>query len=289
MLFESLINHPSYLLFSTFLLSLLIGSFLNVVIYRLPVMLNREWQGQCRELLKQPAEEASNKTFNLAVPRSCCPQCGHQISAWENIPIISYLLLRGRCKACKTHIPMRYPLIELLTAMLSLVVVWHFGPSLQAVVALFLTWSLIALTFIDLDHQLLPDNITLPLLWLGLMLSLFGIFGDPTNSIIGALVGYLSLWSVFWAFKLLTGKEGMGYGDFKLLAALGAWLGWQAIPAIILISSLLGSIVGLSLLLMRRHEQGKPIPFGPYIAAAGWIALIWGQPLTQYYLDISGL
>lgn len=265
------------------LLGLVVGSFLNVVIYRLPVMLNRSWQSQCAELTGGEAA-ADQDTFNLAVPGSTCPHCGHRIRAWENIPVISYLLQRGRCTACGEHISLRYPIIEAVTALLTAAVALHFGFGWQALAAMVLTWGLIALTMIDFDHQLLPDDITLPLLWLGLLLSLFGVFVDAPTALIGAMAGYLSLWSVYHVFRLLTGKEGMGYGDFKLLAVLGAWLGWQMLPLIILLSSLVGAVVGITLILVRGHDRNIPIPFGPYLAAAGWLTLLWGQELTALYL-----
>lgn len=264
-------------------LGLLVGSFLNVVIYRLPVMLDRAWRRDAGEEL--PDDEPP---FNLVVPRSRCRQCGHMISAWENIPLVSYALLKGRCRDCRTPISARYPVVELLSGALSLGVAWHFGVSGAALAALFLTWSLIALTFIDIDHQLLPDVITLPVMWFGLGLSLFwadgGGFALPRDAIIGAIAGYGSLWLVFHAFKLVTGKEGMGYGDFKLLALLGAWLGWQMLPLVVLLAAGVGAIVGISMILLKRLQRETPIPFGPYLAAAGWIAMMWGQPMMNAYL-----
>lgn len=267
----------------TALLGLIIGSFLNVVIFRLPVMLKNEWAAQCNELQGSESPEDS-APYNLRVPRSHCLSCGHKISAVENIPVISYLFLRGRCKHCKTPISPRYPSIELLTAVLSGVVAWKFGFAWQTFYALLLTWSLISLSFIDIDHQLLPDDITLPVLWIGLGLSIFGIFTDMQSALIGAMAGYLSLWSVYKLFKLLTGKEGMGYGDFKLLALFGAWLGWQALPMIILLSSLVGTVIGLSMILLLGRDRQLPIPFGPYLAIAGWIALLWGSEINNAYL-----
>ncbi len=267
------------------ILGLIVGSFLNVVIHRLPEMMMREWRLQCHELQGGTPDEADHEPFSLSTPRSRCPACGHLITPRENIPLLSYLLLKGRCAGCGKPISLRYPLVETLTALLSALVVWHFGFDWQAAAALLLTWALIPLIFIDLDHQLLPDDITLPLLWLGLGLSLFGIFTDPRSAILGAMAGYLSLWSVYILFKVATGKEGMGYGDFKLLALFGAWLGWQAIPLIIILSSLTGAVVGITLILLRRHDRGTPIPFGPYLATAGWIALMWGEPITQAYLN----
>jgi len=263
------------------LLGLFIGSFLNVVIYRLPVMMQRSWRSQCQELLKQEIE--SYDRFNLATPASRCPSCGHKIGAFENIPVLSYLLQKGQCKHCATKISPRYPIIELLTGIISGVVAWQVGFAWPLAFALLLSWALIALTFIDFDHQLLPDDITLPLLWIGLLLSLFGIFTDMQSSIIGAVAGYLSLWTVYQLFKLITGKEGMGYGDFKLLAVFGAWFGWQALPMVILLSSLVGAAVGVSLILFLGRDRQLPIPFGPYLAAAGWIAMLWGDAIVSGY------
>lgn len=265
-----------------FIFSLMVGSFLNVVIHRLPMMMERDWRAQCAELNGEPAPPST--TFNLMQPDSHCPHCNHRIRAWENIPVLSYLWLHGRCSACHGHISPRYPLIELSCATLSAAVIWHFGPTTQGLAGVFLTWCLLTLSAIDFDHQLLPDSITLPALWLGLLLSLFGVFTDTTTSLIGAMAGYLSLWSIFHLFKLLTGKEGMGFGDFKLFALFGAWLGWQALPLIILLSSLVGAIVGIGLILLRGRDRQLPIPFGPYLAAAGWIALLWGDAITQAYL-----
>lgn len=288
---ELLNDHPFIFVVVVTLLGATVGSFLNVVIYRLPLMLERQWREQCAELQNPESQTspAESEPFNLAVPRSRCPHCGHQIRAIENIPIISYLFLRGRCSQCKAHISARYPVIESVTAALSGFVAWHFGVSWEALCALVLTWSLIPLTMIDFDHQLLPDAITLPFLWVGLTVNLFGIFTYPEAAIIGALAGYLSLWSIYWAFKLLTGKEGMGYGDFKLLAMLGAWLGWQALPVVILLSAFVGAVVGISLIVFRGRDRQIPIPYGPYLAAAGWITMIWGNDLTHLYLKMAGL
>ncbi|MGZ5585235.1 MAG: prepilin peptidase [Methylobacter sp.] len=279
-------------------IGLLVGSFLNVVIYRLPIMMQRGWRKECLEYLQINSDsskiDALNDTnkeepFNLVFPLSRCPACNTAIKPYQNIPIISYLFLKGKCATCGCHISMRYPIIEALTAITSLIVAWHFGYTPQAIFALLLTWSLIALIFIDIDHQLLPDSITLPLLWLGMCLSLFNIFTDAHASIIGAAAGYTALWSVFHLFKLATGKEGMGYGDFKLLALFGAWLGWQFLPVIILLSSLVGAVIGLSMIIFAKHDHNIPIPFGPYLATAGWIALLWGNELNQLYLSAVGL
>jgi len=266
------------------ILGLCIGSFLNVVIHRLPKIMEREWLAQCADLRGDPVPQGEGLT--LAAPRSSCPNCGHQIRALENIPVLSYLFLRGKCSSCRAAISIRYPLVEISTGLLSAFVAGHFGASLQTIGALLLLWSLIALAAIDFDTQLLPDSITLPLLWLGLAFNLAGTFTSLPSAVIGAMVGYLSLWSVFWLFKLVTGKEGMGYGDFKLLAALGAWLGWQMLPAIILLSSIVGAAVGIALIIFARHGRNIPIPFGPYLAAAGIIALLWGKQLTYGYLGL---
>lgn len=274
------------LLFSTFcgLLGLIFGSFLNVVIHRLPLMMEREWQTQCAELRGE--EPPASEPFSLVRPRSRCPHCGHLITAFENIPVLSWLLLRGRCSTCREKISARYPVVEALTGLLTAFAAAHFGLGWSAAGAIFVIWCLIALTFIDIDTQLLPDSITLPLLWAGLLFNLMGTFTDLQSSVVGAMLGYLSLWLVYWAFKLATGKEGMGYGDFKLLAALGAWLGWQMLPLIILLSSLVGAVVGILLIILAKRGRNVPIPFGPYLAAAGLLALFWGQELTQAYLGV---
>ena len=266
------------------LLGLCIGSFLNVVIHRLPKMMEQEWQAQCGDLRGESPSTAA--PLNLSTPRSRCPACGHQITAMENIPVISYLLLKGKCSGCGTFISARYPIIEIVTGLLSAYTAWHFGPTLQCIGALLLIWSLIALAAIDFDTQLLPDSITLPLLWLGLGFNLASTYVDIPAAVAGAMAGYLALWTVFWLFKLATGKEGMGYGDFKLLAALGAWLGWQMLPTIILLSSVVGALVGISLIVVARRGRNIPIPFGPYLAAAGAIALFWGPQLTHSYLGL---
>lgn len=265
-------------------LGLMVGSFLNVVIHRLPKMLELGWQQQCAELRGE--EPAATSAYNLIVPRSSCPHCSHVISAWENIPIISYLLLRGKCKGCAAAISPRYPAIEAASGILCGFAAWHFGFGMTAAGALLLIWALLALTVIDFDTQLLPDDITLPLLWAGLLFNLSGIFTNLHSAVLGAIFGYLALWSVYWLFKLATGKEGMGYGDFKLLAALGAWLGWQMLPLIIMLSSLVGAVIGITLMVAARHGRNVPIPFGPYLAGGGLIALFWGQTLTQSYLQL---
>ena len=269
------------------LLGLLIGSFLNVVVYRLPVMMQREWQAEAKAILLLPAD-TSTSAFNLLLPNSQCPHCSHEIKPWENIPVISYLFLRGKCSSCKAPISMRYPLVELTCGLLSAFIAWHFGFTWQAGAMLLLTWGLLAMSLIDVDHQLLPDSLVLPLLWLGLIANNFGLFTSLEDALWGAIAGYLSLWSVYWLFKLVTGKEGMGYGDFKLLAMLGAWGGWQVLPLTILLSSLVGAVLGLIMLRLRNAEASTPIPFGPYLAIAGWIALIWGEQITSSYLQIAG-
>lgn len=266
---------------------LLIGSFLNVVIYRLPKMLMRDWRMQAREVLDLP-EQADAEPFNLILPNSTCPHCGHEIKPWENIPLVSWLLLRGKCSGCKKAISIRYPLVELACGLFSAVIAWQFGVSWEALAMLVLTWGLLSMSLIDADHQILPDVIVLPLLWLGLILNSFGFFTSLSDALWGAVIGYMSLWSIFWLFKLITGKEGMGYGDFKLLALIGAWGGWQVLPLTILLSSVLGAVIGIIILRLQRNGYNKPIPFGPYLAAAGWLALIWGEQITSRYLHIAG-
>jgi len=285
-LLEGLKQSPGFLIFAVLLLGLCIGSFLNVVIYRLPRMLEQSWRAECRTLLQLP--ERPDPPLSLVTPRSRCPACGAPIPGWHNIPLLSYLLLRGRCAQCRAPISAQYPVVEAVTGLLSAFCAWHFGWSAQLAAALPLTWALIALTVIDLRTQLLPDAITLPLLWLGLLLSLAGVFVHPVASIIGAVAGYLSLWLAYQLFRLATGKEGMGFGDFKLLGALGAWLGWTALPIIILLASLAGAIVGVSLIVFRGHDRNVPIPFGPYLAAAGWIAMVWGHPLAATWMSLTG-
>ncbi|WP_425055631.1 prepilin peptidase [Pseudomonas abyssi] len=270
------------------LLGLVIGSFLNVVILRVPRMLEIEWQQQAREILEPDREHEPPATYNLILPHSHCPKCKTEIKPWQNIPVISYLLLRGRCGNCKEPISLRYPAIELLTAGLSMLVAWQMGFGLATAGMLVLTWALICLSMIDADTQLLPDIIVLPLLWLGLILNNFGVYTDLNTALWGAVAGYLSLWSVYWLFKLVTGKEGMGYGDFKLLAMLGAWGGWQVLPLTILLSSLVGAILGIIILKARGASNSTPLPFGPYLAIAGWIALIWGETITDHYLRFAG-
>jgi len=275
---------PAALIGVCVFLGLMVGSFLNVVIHRLPKMLELGWQQQCAELRGE--EVATTEKYNLVVPRSACPHCNHAISAWENIPVISYLFLRGKCKGCGATISPRYPIIEAVSGALCGYAAIHFGFGMALVGALLLIWSLLALTAIDFDTQLLPDDITLPLLWAGLLFNLFGVFTSLPNALLGAVFGYLALWSVYWLFKLITSKEGMGYGDFKLLAALGAWFGWQMLPLIIMLSSVVGAVVGITLIVALNQGRNIPIPFGPYLAGGGLIALFWGQLLTQQYLQL---
>jgi leader peptidase (prepilin peptidase)/N-methyltransferase len=296
---ELLTHSPLLFVGAVFLFSLLVGSFLNVVIYRLPIMMEREWRAQWAELVDSPATdaapEATSERFDLMTPRSRCPSCGSPITALQNIPLVSYLLLRGRCANCKTSIPLRYPVVELFTALLAALAAWRFGFGAEAGAAVLLTFALLAISVIDIDHQIIPDSISLPLVWIGLSLSLFHplagaevLFIEPKTAIVGALAGYLSLWSVYHLFRLLTGKEGMGYGDFKLLAALGAWLGWQMLPLIILLSAIVGAGVGIAMIVFRRHDRNVPIPFGPYLAAAGWIAMLFGKQIVDWYLGYMG-
>ena len=281
-IFELLRDEPAIFIPVSVFLGLMIGSFLNVVIYRLPKMMERDWRRGCQEL--QGIEPAEEPKFNLAVPRSACPSCGHQIASIENIPIVSYLFLRGKCKGCKTPISIRYPFIEALTGALLGLISWKFGYSSLTLLAWIFAIALVVLTFIDFDTQLLPDDITLPLLWLGLLYNLNTGFTDIHSAIIGAAAGYLILWSVYWLFKIVTGKEGMGYGDFKLLAAIGAWFGWQLLPAVILLSSVAGSIIGIGLIVLAKRGRNVPMPFGPYLALGGIAALFFGTQLSNIYL-----
>jgi leader peptidase (prepilin peptidase) / N-methyltransferase len=282
---QLLADYPALHLLVALILGLLVGSFLNVVVHRLPIMLERRWREQCQELTGETP--APGERFDLIAPRSRCPHCGHRISAFENIPLLSYAWLKGKCAGCAKHIALRYPLVELITGLLSAAVAWRFGVAPETLGALFLTWALLALTFIDYDHQLLPDDITLPLLWLGLVFNLGSTFVPLASAVIGALAGYVSLWLVYQAFKLVTGREGMGYGDFKLFAALGAWLGWQQLPLVILLSSLLGALVGIGFILFKGRDRQLPIPFGPFLCFAGWVALLWGDDLTRAYLQLA--
>jgi len=281
-------EYPALLVAGCLLLGLIVGSFLNVVIYRLPKIMERNWKAECRVILGQEEETPAPAPFNLAFPQSHCPHCLAPVKPWQNIPVLSYVLLKGRCANCGTGISLRYLVIEICSGLLAALAAWKFGASLQLLAALAFLWVLLTLTMIDADHQLLPDQLTLPLLWLGLMLNTQGLFAPLTDAVIGAAAGYLTLWLVFHAFRLLTGKEGMGYGDFKLLAALGAWMGWQMLPLIILLSSLVGAVTGSVLLVVQRKGRGTPIPFGPYLAGAGVIALFWGKMLIGSYLQFAG-
>ena len=290
---ELLSQSPGVFAAVAFAFALLIGSFLNVVIYRLPIMMHREWHEQCEELQSIEAPEIPDGPFNLVLPRSRCPSCGAQIRSWQNIPVLSYLLLSGQCANCKQKISARYPLIELLTAILAGVCAWRFGFGWEALMAIGLTCALVAISMIDIDHQLIPDSIVMPLLWIGLVMSLLHpvtgaetLFVAPRDAIIGALAGYLSLWSVYQLFKMITGKEGMGYGDFKLLAALGAWLGWQMLHLVVLFSAVVGAIVGIAMIVFRGRDRQLPIPFGPYLAAAGWVTMLYGESIWHTYLDM---
>ena len=275
-----------------FILGLIIGSFLNVVIYRLPRRMETELEAACLEHAGDEVEHEPNSWFGLKfllTPPSTCPACGHRIRAWENIPLISWLLQKGRCTSCGTKISVQYPVVELLSGLLSLVVVWHFGFTWQALAALILTWALLAMSVIDIRIQILPDVLILPLIWLGLLLNLNGMFTDIHSAIYGAVAGYLSLWFIFHLFLLITGKEGMGYGDFKLFSLFGAWLGWQMLPQILLLSAAVGAITGIGMIIFLGRDRSIPIPFGPYLAAAGWIALLWGEEINRSYLKFAGL
>ncbi len=290
-----------FMLIIAMVVGLVVGSFLNVVIFRLPEIMKRSWRIDCEDFLAESSARSSGSTisqtdthtniapFNLAFPGSHCPKCKADIKPWENIPVLSYLFLKGACNNCHERISPRYPIIELVTGLLTALVAYLFGATGAALLGMILTWALIALTMIDVDHQLLPDSITLPLLWLGLLANTFGVYTDLESAVFGAVAGYLSLWSVYWVFKLVTGKEGMGYGDFKLLAALGAWMGWQALPLIIILSSFVGAAIGIVGILIAGRDKNIPIPFGPYLAIAGWIAFLWGDRITGLYLKIAGI
>ena len=288
-LLELLAGSPALWMALAVVLGLIVGSFLNVVVYRLPLMMEREWRAQCAELLGQPDPEAGRPALTLWGPRSQCPHCGHLITAMENIPLLSYAWQRGRCTHCGAAISLQYPLVEAASGLLAGVVAWRFGFGWPAAAALVLTWVLLAASAIDFRHQLLPDDLMLPLLWLGLFAALFGLFADLPSAVIGAMAGYLALWSVYQVFRLLTGKEGMGHGDFKLLAALGAWTGWEYLVTIVLPSSLVEAVFGLALILFRGRDRRIPMPFGPFLAAAGWIALLWGEAINRAYLNWVGL
>lgn len=286
-LWDVFASQPPIYLGSALLLGLIVGSLLNVLVHRLPLMMERRWQAEAREALDLP-ELPAGERFDLFLPPSHCPHCQHRIRVWENIPLLGYLLLRGRCSACHGRISPRYPLVELASAGLTVFAAWHFGVSASAAAFMLLSWGLLALSLIDIEHQLLHDALVLPLLWLGLMVNAFGLFVALEQAVWGAVAGYLVLWSVYWLFRLVTGRDGMGYGDFKLLAMLGAWGGWQVLPFILLFSSLLGAVVGLILLRAKGRQVATPIPFGPYLALAGWIALLWGGQIPASYLHFAG-
>ncbi|WP_430231867.1 prepilin peptidase [Nitrosomonas communis] len=279
------LQHSSaiFIAFST-IIGIIVGSFLNVVIYRLPRMMERAWHQQCAELRGENIHHSP--VFNLVIPRSTCPQCEHRITVLENIPLISYLFLKGYCSQCNTRISLRYPIVEGLTGIMSGFTAWHFGFGLTTIAALLFIWAMIALTFIDLESQLLPDTITLPLLWIGLLFNLDNGFIEIRSAIIGTVAGYLVLWTIYWGFKLITGKEGMGYGDFKLLAAIGAWLGWQMLPLVILFSSFAGGVISFILIITNKFQRNTTIPFGPYLAAGGLIALFWGNKINHAYFGL---
>lgn len=291
-IYSLIANTPSVYYALTCLVGLLVGSFLNVVIFRTPQIMEQEFRAECCDFLAikdKKVQGISNERITLSTPNSTCPSCKKSIKPWHNIPVISYLLLRGKCAHCGTHISIRYPMVEMATGLLSVFTIYLLGFNNSGLVALVLLWSLISLTMIDIDTQLLPDSITLPLIWLGLIANSFGLYTDLFDSLWGAVFGYLSLWSVFWLFKLITGKEGMGYGDFKLLAALGAWMGWQFLPLIILLSSFVGAVIGIAGIIILGRNKNIPIPFGPYLAIAGWIAFIWGDNIVDYYFQFIGL
>jgi leader peptidase (prepilin peptidase)/N-methyltransferase len=292
-MFELFNESPMIFTGVVFAFALVIGSFLNVVIYRLPLMMQREWYEQCEELSAEPKPDLPEGRFNLVLPRSRCPHCGAEIKAWQNVPVLSYMILGGECGHCRKTISARYPIVEFMTAVLAATCAWRFGFGWEAGMAIVMTLFLVPITMIDYDTQLIPDSTVYPLLWIGLIMSLFSpmagaevLFISPSNAIIGAVAGYLALWSVFWLFKLVTGKDGMGYGDFKLLAALGAWLGWQALPTIILMSAVVGAAVNIALIMFRNRDRSQPIPFGPYLAGAGWLTMLWGESIKNAYLDL---
>lgn len=290
---NSLVSHPALLLCSAFILGLLVGSFLNVVIYRLPIMMEREYKRDFYGYFETEPDPAEKKelaeSFNLVLPHSHCPNCDAEIKPWHNVPLVSYLMLGGKCRFCGTAISRRYPVVELVTGILTAVVVWQLGFTWQALAGCVFTWVLVALTGIDFDKQLLPDTITLPLLWGGLLINLWEVFVPLQEAVIGAVAGYLALWAVYHLFKLVTGREGMGAGDFKILAAIGAWFGWQMLPLVILLSAAVGAVAGLAWSAIVGRDRNLPIAFGPYLAGAGWIAMLWGEQIVGWYLGFSGL
>ncbi len=287
---DSLAAAPMLTYIAAIIVGLVVGSFLNVVIHRLPIMMDIEWRAHCAELAGKATESTGDgEPYSLWRPRSRCPLCRRPIRAYENIPLFSWILQKGRCRGCGERISLRYPLVELMGAVVSVIALWHFGPTPAALGAAGLGWALLAASAIDLDRQLLPDSITLPALWAGLAMNVFGVYAPLQSAVVGAMAGYLALWLVYWAFRLITGKEGMGYGDFKLLAALGAWTGWQQLPLIILLASAVGAIAGISLILFRGHGRSKPIPFGPFLACAGWLAVLFGPAISGGYLRLTGM
>lgn len=279
-------DSPFFFLTYVTVIGFLVGSFLNVVIYRLPVMMENAFKDEYQEYFHPDEEIPERPKFNLVVPRSRCPNCGHKISAWENIPVISYLILKGRCHGCGQHISLRYPMVETFTGLMSLLVAWHFGPTVQVIGALLMTWSLIAISGIDFDKMLIPDEIVQPLLWIGILFNMFNTYVTLTDAVYGAVAGYMCLWLFYWTFKLATGKEGMGYGDFKLTACLGAWFGYQMLPAIIFGSALVGAVIGGLLMFINRHKESQPFAFGPYIAIMGFIVMLWGNEINGFYLNL---
>ncbi|RWU22115.1 prepilin peptidase [Pseudomonas alkylphenolica] len=287
-LMDTLARQPLFYLGCALLLGLIVGSFLNVLVHRLPIMLQRQWQAEAREVLELPATDEGER-YDLLLPASQCPHCGHRIRAWENIPVLSYLALRGRCSSCSSAISVRYPLVELGCAALTGFIAWYLGPTSAALALMLLSWGLLAMSLIDIEHRLLPDALVLPLLWAGLIANAFELFVPLQAALWGAVIGYLSLWSVFWLFKIITGKEGMGYGDFKLLALIGAWGGWQVLPLTLLVASVLGVVIGVVMMRVKGLKASTPIPFGPYLAIAGWIALLWGGQITTSYINYLGM
>lgn len=289
-LLEVLETSPTFAVIVALLFGMIVGSFLNVVIHRLPKMMENQWRSECMALLEQATADNVNEKFNLLTPPSHCPKCDHKIRALENIPVVSYMIQRGKCRGCGTKISLRYPLVELITGLLSAWCMHYFGFGIAAVAAIFFSFALIALSAIDIDTQLLPDDITLPFLWLGIFVNIFGVFATLQDAVIGAIAGYMSLWSIFWLFKICTGKDGMGYGDFKLLALLGAWMGWQALPVIIIASSLVGAVLGGAILLLQKQDKSQPFPFGPYLAVAGWLSFVGlTAPIQQFIFPTIGL
>jgi len=286
-MFDVFLSDPFTFMVYVFVFSLCIGSFLNVVVYRLPLMMRNQVEDDYLDLFEKEPKERPE--FNLSTPHSACPKCKSPIKPWQNIPVISYLWLKGKCANCKTSISVRYPIVELTTGLLGLLVAYQFGASWQTAALLVFTYFLVALTLIDMDEYLLPDSLTLPLIWIALIANSFGLFTTLESAVYGAIAGYLSLWSIYWIFKLLTGKEGMGYGDFKLLAAIGALLGWQALPVVILLSSVVGAVVGILGIMIMGRDKNIPIPFGPYLAAAGFIAALWGNDITSAYFQFAGI